>query len=833
MSPLISESKENFPILIVDKAAILGNLLAEKLSEEATIVLVTQSQPSSLKNIIHIPFEKKIPKVPDNIYSHIFVIDDREDSTIEFLPSFLKKAQNDKAVFCFCTILDRQEKIPPEVFEYKKGKVLFIGDIFPARGLFSKSYINRFLTMSKNRGRIEVPQDGMSISYPVFVEDTISAILEASFGTDFEKTYYLFEKHGITLLSLAHIIQKNDPNIKIDFVEEPTQNVQVIREGKYLISDKYPLEDRIKNLKIQAGHFEKKNKERETDQIYKRSAYSFKNLRIIVFGILFFLFLPLITTLFFSYLGFLFLDKSSTSLDNSRVFTHISKSSFNLATVFSKSLIYETEFFKTDLLTKLIESIKKGKTQSENISEYYSAMDLFSEGKTNEAILHLKNFLVFAQSERFKIFDNNMFNFISQTINVWPQILGVDSKKTYLIIFQNNLIPRPTGGLIQAFGLLTFDNGKISDFIIYNTYDSDKNLKGHVEPPFAIRRYLPSTHWLFKDSNFNPDFKESAQSASFFVDLETGKKVDGVIALNLNSLQKIMELVDDKNSNNFLETAKTKINDHNYLTEVASSLKKSFEKKNITGIFLSKDFSDLILRKDIIFAFNDQSIENIFSTNNFSSSFADYKADSPREINDFLAVSEVNLDTLSQIKRQVNHKVELKENGEILSTVSLEFKNLGNADYKNYLRFIIPQGSTLKEIKVDGSQKDFTDAITDPTIYEAKDFSPSQKIEVEKYNQGNKGIFGFLTIIPKGKMQTIEATFNLPEKPPLLSLSNFFLDPQIASFAYNLHFFKQPGIEAYSYNFSIIFPAVFKIYSNPSFSKTVDKDFDLNFKFSK
>lgn len=833
MSPLISESKENFPILIVDKTAVLGNRLSEKLSEEATIVLVTQSQPPPFQNIIHIPFEKKIPKVPDNIYSHIFVIDDREDSTIEFLPSFLKKAQNDKAVFCFCTVLDRQEKIPPEVFEYKKGKVLFIGDIFPAGGLFSKSYINRFLTMSKNRGRIEVPQDGMSISYPIFLEDTIPAILEASFGTDLEKTYYLFGKHGITLLSLAHIIQKTDPNIKIDFVEEPTQNVQVIREGKYLVSDKYPLEDRIKSLKIQAGHFERKNIEKETDEIYKKNDYSFKNLRIIVFGILFFLFLPLITTLVFSYLGFLFLDKSRVALDSSRAFINISKSSFDLATVFSKPLIYETEFFKNDLLTKLIESVEKGKIQSENISEYHIAMDLFSEGKTNEAIFHIKNFLVFAQSEKFKIFDNNTFNFISQTINVWPQILGVDSKKTYLVIFQNNLISRPTGGLIQAYGLLTFDNGKISDFTTYNTYNTDKNLKGHVEPPFAIRRYLPSAHWFLKDSNFNPDFKESAQSASFFVDLETGEKVDGLIALNLNSLQKIMELVNDKNSNNFLEIAKTKINDHNYLTEVASSFKKSFEKKNIARIFLSKDISDLILKKDIIFAFNDQSIENIFSTNNFSSSFSDYKVDSPRQINDFFAVSEVNLDKFSQIKRKINHKVELKENGGILSTVSLEFKNLGNEDYKNYLRFVIPQGSTLKEIKIDGSQKDFTDAITDPTIYEAKDFIPSQKIEVEKYNQGDKGVFGFLVIIPRGKTQTIEATFNLPEKPPLTALSNFSLDPQIASFAYNLHFFKQPGVENFPYKFSIVFPVSFKIYSNPSFSKTVDKDFDLNFKFSK
>ncbi len=38
-----------------------------------------------------------------------------------------------------------------------------------------------------------------------------------------------------------------------------------------------------------------------------------------------------------------------------------------------------------------------------------------------------------------------------------PSILGKDGRKTYLVLFQNNMELRPTGGFIGSFGLFTFD----------------------------------------------------------------------------------------------------------------------------------------------------------------------------------------------------------------------------------------------------------------------------------------------------------------------------------------------------------------------------------------
>lgn len=805
--PLIAENKENYPILIVDRLGFLGSEIAKKLFQDSTVVLVTQNNPPPLDNLIHIPFNKKIPKIPDNIYSHIFVFDDEEDITMEFLSTFLKKAQEDKAVFCFLTNIKNKDEVPSELFDYKKTRVVFYGDIFPAANLYPKSYINRFLIQSKNRGRIDVPDDGMGIIYPIFLEDAILGILEASFGTSSDKIYYLLPKYGVTLLTLAHMIQKNDPGIIIDFSQEPIpQIITLSKEGRYLLDEKYPLEDRIKNLKIQAGHFEKKE-EYSKKRAWEKNKSFFTDYKLFLYSIIFFLFLPVLSTLLFSFVAFFSLSRIQISASNSGLFFNLSRSSFNLAQNFSRTLNYELGFLKIGLMEGLVVAIDKGRGQTESISDYYSAKDSFLNGRTADGINSLKNFLIFAQQERnLKIVDPSMFNFISQTINIWPQVLAINSKKTYLIIFQDNSIPRPTGGLIQSFGLLTLDNGRISDFKIYNAESADKNLKGHVEPPFAIRRYLPSQHWFLKDSNFNPDFKESAASSAFFVNLEEGKQVDGVIGVDLTFLQKFTNLKE------------------NLSLDDVSSLTNELKRENIVDFLLSKNFANLVDNKDVVFEFNDQSIENIFDTNNYSSAIFDTRSNSPKTINDFIGNIESDLGKQAvKINRKEDVKVNISDGGNVSTNVSLIYKNLGDSDYKNYLRFILPEGAVIQKIKIDGNGTDFTDAVTDPSIYESKGFVPPQKLEVERYDQNGKSFFGFIVVIPRGQTKSIEVDYSFASLPSASSLSDF---------SYNLQFFKQPGVEPYPFNFSISYPPSFKT-SSSSLSKIVDRDFDINLNFFK
>lgn len=783
MNPLISESKDGFPILIVDKIGDIGLTLAQKLSENSTVVFATEKSFQSIDNIIHIPYRKKIPKIPDNLYSHVFVIDDGEDITLEALPSFFKKAQEDHAVFSFATSVKRK-KIPSEIFEYRKSRALFIGDVFPSTGFFPESYVNSFLIKARSRGRIDIPQDGMTISYPIFYDDVVSGIMEASFGTSSETVYYILPKDGVTLLSLAHAIQKKDPDIKIDFTNEDASSPKLTLEGKFIFPN-YPLAERIRSLNnsnLFRPEAEKHEGKKRNDELP----------RLITFSFIFFLFLPLVSTLLFASLGFFFLQSWRFSFENSNGPTQFAKSSFNLAQNFSKLLLYETSLVRLDSFTKLSDLIEKGKKETEDISGFYEGIDLLGKGKVNEGTSRIKDFLVFAQtSGKFRTLEKETFDFITQTINVWPQILAVDSTKTYLVIFQNDETQRGSGGVVEAFGILSLENGKITDFKIFDSNEADKNLKGHVEPPFALRRYLSSSNFHLADASFDLDFQNVAQTASFFVDLETGNKTDGVIRIGSKTLKKMLGL-----------QAK------DATKEQADFAKKFLEGKNLAKIFLTKEYVELLSKKDIELSFNDRSVSAVFENKN-----------KVNEVNDFIGIFETDIEGPS-LEKSLSQTLDLN-NSEISSVVSLKLGNPKDTEAKKYLRFIVNGNATLKKVLIDEKEKNFVNATVDPAIYEAKNFKAPNALEVETSISDNKKIFGFLATVPGTKASEIEMTFSY-QTPSLPS-----------QFSYGLHLIKQPGTNSFPFNFLISFPKEWKIYTEPRVSKEVDRDFDLRFNFTK
>lgn len=95
---------------------------------------------------------------------------------------------------------------------------------------------------------------------------------------------------------------------------------------------------------------------------------------------------------------------------------------------------------------------------------------------------------------------------------------------------------RSTGGFIGSFAVLSFENGKLYDMPIYDVYDADGQLKGHVEPPKPIKNILGEANWYLRDSNFDPDFPTSARRAEWFMKKTLNLDLDGTIAVNVNTL---------------------------------------------------------------------------------------------------------------------------------------------------------------------------------------------------------------------------------------------------------------------------------------------------------
>ena len=184
---LISEEDPNAldkPVLIVDKIGIIGSTLALKLSKDLLVILVSEkASKEENSNIIHVPYRKKFPEIPDNNYSYIIVFGD-DIGTIKSIPSFVKKAKDDDSALIFVTyFLNLAHETKSDLMEYRKTRIILYGDIFgEGEALAFDNEVNTFLIQAKKFKRIEVPNDGLEKVFPIQFDDLISGIIKGIFG---------------------------------------------------------------------------------------------------------------------------------------------------------------------------------------------------------------------------------------------------------------------------------------------------------------------------------------------------------------------------------------------------------------------------------------------------------------------------------------------------------------------------------------------------------------------------------------------------------------------------------------------------------------------------
>ena len=437
---------------------------------------------------------------------------------------------------------------------------------------------------------------------------------------------------------------------------------------------------------------------------------------------------------------------------------------------------------------------------------------------------------------------------------------------------------RPTGGFIGSYGLLTMDAGVVKNFSIHDVYNADGQLKGHVEPPYPVRRYLPIEHWYLRDSNFDIDFVKSASKSAFFLSLETGRKADGVIGIDLSFVKNLIAtigpiyLTDYKqlvNKNNLFELTEAheekdffpwSKEKRDFLRSLYGAILLDIESwKNLPILSLAKVVSASMLQKHLLFAFAAPSIQDFFTVNNWSSTLWgapsgaplwDKRLEKDDSINDFVGINEANLGGNKAnyfISRKVSENITLDNKGKVFGELSIFYDNtssssLLNGDYKNYLRIILQPDAEVSMISIDGVGQSIVKAITDPKIYESKNFVSSKELEVDKTQEEGKAAYGFLVNIKAGKTQTITVKYSLSK---IASLDKLL-------FSYSLIFFKQPGTDEYPFDFSLSFPSLYnpvniskggtvwyppkgfiKKEGKVSLSQTINSDYEISISLAK
>jgi hypothetical protein len=125
-------------------------------------------------------------------------------------------------------------------------------------------------------------------------------------------------------------------------------------------------------------------------------------------------------------------------------------------------------------------------------------------------------------------------------------LLGKDSPRKYLMVFQNDGELRPSGGFWTAYSTITVQNGKVTPGNASNIYDLDDKLNSKVPAPRLIKDYHIGVPYLnLRDSNLSPDFPTDAQIFLDQYQKAMGKKdnFDGIIAIDTSILVDMVKIL--------------------------------------------------------------------------------------------------------------------------------------------------------------------------------------------------------------------------------------------------------------------------------------------------
>lgn len=365
--------------------------------------------------------------------------------------------------------------------------------------------------------------------------------------------------------------------------------------------------------------------------------------------------------------------------------------------------------------------IEEINTQLNDIYGYLQKINIYTR-------LGMEENLILANTVNSKFNLNSYEKLLSQLVVIssnLPSVLGVNGNKTYLILFQNNMELRPTGGFIGSYGLLTLDKGKLSDFTISDVYSADGQLNGHVEPPGPIKNYLGEANWWLRDSNWDPDFPTSAKRAEWFLDKEIGREVDGVIAIDLNPIKDFLKIngsvyLSDYglniDSGNLYEKVQSEVQNNSFPgTYQKSSFLTALSRSILNDLGDAKKQLDLRLLNDVYNSLNGRHIQ-VFLHNseiqravtNLSWDGSVYTPICEKDCyTDIAGIVEANVGVNKAnyfVSRSIDTRIDLSGQNATknltLTLVNSANINLGQTGrYKSYIRLLVPESSTDISVK--------------------------------------------------------------------------------------------------------------------------------------
>lgn len=420
---------------------------------------------------------------------------------------------------------------------------------------------------------------------------------------------------------------------------------------------------------------------------------------------------------------------------------------------------------------------------------------------------------------------NLMEQFFSKGI---PILSGQDgSTKNILILLQNNSELRGSGGFIGSYSVATFSQGKLTrlefETNIYKIDDAFTS-KTKIDPPQGLE-YTSVKGWALRDSNFAVDFPESANKISEFYHLETGKSIDGIMAMDTTLFTDLLRVLGPIDLPNYGKT----ITSDNFLNEVQYEVEKGYfersgnteanEPKTILADMMplffgklidsSKDSNKLIgvlnvfqsnlKEKHLMINFKDSTVQGIMEK-------LGYAGKIEPSLTDYLFVNNSNLGgnkSSLNVQESLKHQVRIENSGEIDEHLEITRKHNGSNTWpdgpnNNLIRVLFPQNSNFKEFnEIKGN------------FWPMSEEKNRKNADYSLGQEANKSEITFWQNTAPGETSRSAIDYK----------SNYRVDTS-GDFDYTLCLQKQPGALADDYELDLIYPEGFE----PTNVKNYDAD---------
>ena len=297
-------------------------------------------------------------------------------------------------------------------------------------------------------------------------------------------------------------------------------------------------------------------------------------------------------------------------------------------------------------------------------------------------------------------------------LTLLADLTGPTTEARLLLLAQDSLELRPTGGYIGSYGVLHFSRGTVA----LEKYEATEDLPAPAppaNPPPDLARYLPR-QWGLSNANWWPDFPTSAAAAGELFRRQGGGDIDGVLALTELASARLVGALGSLKLPSYAEPVVEEGFGRRIVHEVElkrplDQPRKKFLVELSTAMFdrlfdlpadklpaVTGAFRHSIAAGDIQLWFADPAWQRQLAGTVVAGALPRTDADFLMVVDSNMVASKANLD----LRKEVHYKVERVSGGRLVGHVRVELRNEGrktpiNPFYGSYLRVYAPAGARL------------------------------------------------------------------------------------------------------------------------------------------